>query len=215
MLKDSIISILSLNMDFNDLLKNEKYIAAKKTLIIKFKESILSEEFKNTVYKLAENKLNSIEKENKSLKEIMPDGFENNLKVLVYNKGPEITSSIRDFINNEKFRNALKHEIIKFTSGLNPMMQKFINVDSIHAKLMQSLLNYINNPETMMSIVAGINNKVDECPGKRVMEFSNYVPYEGKMALIKSSVDSLLNSICEDALMDDIFDKMIAVIWEN
>lgn len=215
MLKDSIIRILSLDLDLKDLLKDETYIKEKKALIVKFKGLILSKEFKKKIYKFAEDKLNSIEKENKNLGEIMPDGFENNLKVLVYNKGPEITSSIRDFLNNEKFKSALKNEIIKFTSGLNPMMQKFINVNSIHAKLMQSLLNYVNNPETTMSIVEGINNKIDECPDKRVTELTNYMPYEGKMELAKASCDFILNSISEDEFISDIFDEMIAVIWEN
>lgn len=205
-LESSIKNIL--NLDLQDIIKDDIYINFKQALIIKLKNLFLSEEFKAIFYKFAEEKINLIEKENKNLKEILPKGFENTLKVLVYNKSPKISSAIKEFINSDKFTTVLKHEVVNFTSGMNPMLQKFINVDSIYSKLMRSSLNYIDNPETIMSIVMGINNKIDEGIEKSITEFSSCIPYEGKISLIKALVDSILDSLSEDIFIQTLFDKI-------
>lgn len=207
-LKELVSNILSINM--SELLKDEMYVEVKSTLELKLKEFITSERTKDILYKLAEEKMMQIEKENKTLKEVLPPGFENSLKVLVYNKGPEITDVVKSFINNNKFKHTIRVEINKFVSGMGPMVSKFINVENIYNRIMMSILSYIQNPETMMTIVNGINVKIDESSSKRITEFSNSIPYEGKLSLARALTDASIAAISEDA-----FIKSIGVIFEE
>ena len=163
-IKEFIKTILA--YDLKDLLKDEMYIEAKKNLITKTKEFFISEEIKNILYKYVEERMNQIEKEEKSLRDVLPKGFENSLKVLAYNKGPEIICSIKEFINNDTFKNKIKLEINKFMNGLNPMVSKFINADSISNKIFTSLNSYFDDQENMMTI--GKLHKMEKKQGLQV-----------------------------------------------
>ena len=196
-IKEFIKTIL--NCDLKDLLKDEMYIDTKNVLITKVKEFFISEEIKNMIYKCVEERINKIEKEEKSLKDVLPKGFENSIKVLVYNKGPEIMSSVKEFINDEKFKTKIKLEIDKFMRSVNPMVSKFINADNINNKIFTSLSSYFDDPENMMSIVMGINKKIDEGSNRSVSEITRYIPYEGKVAFIRGLVDNILDFIMEEA----------------
>lgn len=209
--KESIIKELIKNIlgcKMCDVVKDELYIEIKSSIKSRFKEFILSEDVKNMIYKLAEERVGKAEKENKTLKEILPPGFENSLKVLTYNKGPELTAAIKNFIADDKFKSKVKEEIVKFTSGVNPMIAKFINAENIYAKLMASITSYVDSPENMMNVVMGINNKIDEASGKNISEFTNYVPYEGKMSFVRAFVDEGLNFVADEIFIKSIEDKV-------
>lgn len=213
MYKESILKELVgniLTIKTADLVKDEMYVEFKSTLELKFKEFMTSESVKNILYKLAEERMIQIEKENKTLKEVLPPGFENSLKVLVYNKGPEITDVVKGFINNDKFKHTIRVEINKFVSGMGPMVSKFISIENIYNRIMMSILSYIQNPDTMMNIVNGINNKIDESSSNRITDFSNSIPYEGKLSFMRALVDAGIAAINEDS-----FIKSIGVMFDE
>lgn len=205
-LKDALQNILEMNL--NELIKDELYIEAKECIAVKFKEYITSDEIKTVLYKLAEEQMTAFEKNGKSFKDILPKGYENSLKVLVYNKGPEITKAIRSFITTENFKRKIKSEINKFVSGLGPMVSRFINTESIYMKIMSSILLYVENPETAMNIVVAINSKIDEGSTKSISEFTNYIPYEGKMSFLRALVDMSLTSLTDDVFIKSFQDSL-------
>lgn len=204
-LKEFIKTIL--DYDLKDLLMDEMYIEGKNIFIAKIKQFLISEEVKNILYKYVEERVNKIEKDEKSLKDVLPKGFENSLKVLAYNKGPEIVCSIKEFINKDKFKNNIKLEINKFMKGINPMVSKFINADAINNKIFTSLNSYLDDPENMMTIVMEINKKIDEGSNKSVSQITNYIPYEGKISFIRGFADNLLDFILEDAYLKQLVDR--------
>jgi hypothetical protein len=203
-IKELVSDILSIKM--TELVEDEMYIEVKNTLKLKLREFIYSESTKNLLYRLAEEKMLQLEKEDKTLKEILPPGFENSLKVLVYNKGPEITDAVRGFITSDKFKHTIKVEVSKFISSMGPMVSKFVNAENIYNRIMMSILSYTKSPETMMSIVSGINTKIDEGVYKRISDFSNSLPYQGKLSFTRALVDTSLASLTEDAFIDSIED---------
>ncbi|MBC8061269.1 MAG: hypothetical protein H7Y18_11460 [Clostridiaceae bacterium] len=205
-IKEFVKSIM--NYELKHLLKDEMYIEAKNLFIEKSKKVFVSQEIKSMLYEFAEAKIMEIEKEEKSFKEVLPKGFENSLKVLVYNKGPEIMSSAKEFIKDEKFKDKIKLEINKFISGVNPMVSKFINAESINNKIFTSLSSYFDDPENMMSIVMIINNKIDESSNKSVSEITNYIPYEGKIVFIRGLIDILIGSFVEETFIKKIVDNL-------
>lgn len=210
-IKESILKELINNISkYNvcDILQDELYIEIKNSVKAKFKDFILSDDIKNMIYKLAEEKMIKIEKDDKTIKELLPQGFENSIKVLVYNKGPEITQTVKKFINDEKFKGKIKEEIIKFTSGVNPMIAKFVNADSIYIKLISSINRYIDSPENTMNIVMTINNRIDEAAGNNISTISPYIPYEGKMSFVKAFVDMVLNFITDEIFIKSFENKI-------
>lgn len=210
-IKEFIKTIL--NCDLESLLKDEMYVESRNIFITKVKKFLVSDEIRSMLYKGVEDKINQIEKEEKSLKDVLPRGFENSLKVLVYNKGPEIMCFIKEFINDEKFKDKVKVEINKFMKSVNPMVSKFVNADSINNKIFTSLSSYFDDSENMMIIVMEINKKIDEVSNKSVSEITRYIPYEGKIAFIRGFVDKLVDFIMEEAYTKNLvnkFEKAIA-----
>lgn len=206
LLKEIIENILSYSL--KDMLNDEMYVEVKRNVALKFKEFIVSEEIKSMIYKVAEDKITQIEREDKTFKDILPTGFENSFKVLVYNKSPEITQAITGFVNDVKFKRKIKEEISKFLSGMNPMVSKFINVENIYNKIMTSVLSYVQSQENIMNIVVMINNKIDEGSNKNISQYTNYIPYEGKMSFIKSFVDETLNILADDIFINTFEEKI-------
>ena len=205
-IKEFIKTIL--DSELKDLLKDEMYTEVKNNLIKKSKDFFLSEQVKSILYEFAETRIVEIEKEQKTFKEVLPKGFENSLKVLAYNKGPEIMKLIQEFINDEKFKEKIKLEINKFVQGLNPMVSKFIKADSINNKIFTSLSSYFEDPENMMTIVMEINNKIDEGSNKAVSEITKYIPYEGKISFIRGFVDILVDSIIAENVIKSFVDNI-------
>lgn len=183
----------NLNQDIRSFLKSDFYHELIKVLKKKISVFFNSEDFRNIVYRLAENTLYENEKRGKTFNNILPAGFENSLKVLVYNKSPEIASSIKLYINDTKFKSMVKSEVNKLLVSLNPMVAKFINGESIQAKIMNSLNSLLDNTDNMMNIVMFLNSKIDDAASKPIGEMLNYMPHEGKSDMIKAVTDSILN----------------------
>lgn len=188
----------NLNQDIKKIVESNLYKNFRHELINKICDFINSKQFRNIAYEFAEHEFNENEKHGKTVKQILPIGFENSLKVLIYNKSPEITITIKNFINGAKFKNMIKNEINKFLVSLNPMVAKFVNGDSIQVKIMNSLNSYFDSTENIMNIVMLLNDKIDETSNKPLRDISDYMPYEGKNLMIKATVDFILN-LCENA----------------
>lgn len=190
--------------DIQTILKDEMFLKAEKSVAIKFREVLKSQEIREIIYKSAENRMAQIEKQGKTFKEVLPKGFENNLKVLVYNKGPEIMDSIKDLIDDVNFKKKVESEIKKFLSGMNPVVSKFVNVDNLYNKFMTATFSFIENAETMMTVVTVINKKIDDNLLNSVSEITNYIPYEGKISIIRESVDTLINILDDEYFIKSV-----------
>mgnify|MGYP000903908540 CR=1 FL=1 len=183
----------NLNKDIRFFLKSDFYHDLRKVLEKKISAFLNSKDFRDIVYSLAEKTLHENEKSGKTFNSILPQGFENSLKVLVYNKSPEIASSIKLYINDIKFKTMVKNEVNKLLVSLNPMVAKFINGESIQAKIMNSLNSFIDNKDNMMNIVMFLNSKIDDAGNKPISQVLNYIPYDGKNHMVKALADSILN----------------------
>jgi len=196
-----------LNIELKDILKDELYLQLKESLIKKFKVGIFDGELKEYFYSRGEEKVRELEMANKSFKEILPKGFENNIKVLIYNKGPELVEVIKEFITDERFQSKYKLEITKFLSSMNPMVSKFVNSENIYIKLKASLITYLEDPETRMNLVIFINDKIDKLSEKDIENTLKYIPYEGKLSVVKAIVDEMMKVAIEDKIIKNIVDS--------
>lgn len=183
------------NYSMENFIETKLYFVLSKFAIDNFKKSILSDELQKKIYSLAEEEFRILEDGNKTFREVLPDGFENSLKVLTYNKAPDIAETIKDYLKQESFKVKVKNEINKFISGLNPMVAKFVNTENIYNKIMASIFNHMDNQENTMNMVMLINDKIDVLADKSVNEITAYIPYEGKKNIIKAFVDSIQGNI--------------------
>jgi len=190
-----------LNIELKDILKDELYLQLKESLIKNFKNELFNNDLKQYFYNLGEEKMRELELTNKSFKDILPKGFENNIKVLVYNKGPELIEVIKEFLLDEKFQNKFKIEINKFLSNMNPMASKFISSENIFLKLKTSLTSYLDDPETKMNLIIFVNDKIDKFSEKGIEDTVKFIPYEGKLSVIKAIVDKMLQVVVEDKMI--------------
>lgn len=198
----------SLNQSTKKIVELDLYKSFRHELSNKICSFVNSQQFRNIAYEFSEHALNESEKSGKTFKQILPNGFENSLKVLIYNKSPEITATIKNYINSTKFEKTVKNEINKFLSNVNPIVGKFVNGDSVQGKIMSSLNSYFDNTENIMNIVKIINEKIDQSNNKSIREISDYLPYEGKKSMVKATVDSILN-LCNDAKFIEKVERLI------
>ena len=204
--------VWNLNQDTNKIVESDLYKSFRYELSSKICNFLSSKQFRNIAYEFAQHVLDENEKSGKTLKQVLPNGFENSLKVLIYNKSPEITAAIRDYINSTKFETTVKKEISKFLSGVNPIVGKFVNGDSVQAKIMSSLNSYFDNTDNIMNIVKIVNDKVDQANNKPIREITDYLPYEGKKSMINAVVDAILNLFKNEKFVkkvEDIIDSNI------
>ena len=189
--------VWNLNQDTKKIVESDLYKSFRYELSSKICEFINSKKFRNIAYEFTEQVLKENEKNGKTFKQILPTGFENSLKVLIYNKSPEITITIKNYINDTKFEKIVKKEINKFLLNVNPLVGKFINSESIEEKIINSLNSYFDDTDNIMNIVTIVNDKIDKINNKPLKQILDYLPYEGKKSMVKATVDSILN-LCKD-----------------
>lgn len=196
------------NCPMEKFIKSKLYVALRRYFLHSFKVAILSEEFKKQIYSSVEENFRQLENHNKTFREVLPKGFENSLKVLAYNKAPEVVATIKEYIKQEKFKAKVKNEINKFISSLNPMVAKFVNADSIYNKIMNSILTNIDNTENTMNIVTLLSEKIDEFTDSSVNQVTSYIPYEGKISLVNKIVDSILSTISDNISSEEFYESI-------
>lgn len=130
-------------------------------------------------------KLEALEKSDKTLKEVLPQGFENMIKVYIFNNRENIISFLKGIVNNPNFKKKISEEIVKFTSNMNPMMAKFINVDSMQTKVVEGINGYLEDENNVYKIMELLNEGIDKFKDKRAAEVLMYIPYEGKKELVR------------------------------
>lgn len=184
---------------YKDLLKKVENLKKKQRESNNLQKDIneiqYNEKLKIKINELVSKKLMGIENSNKTFAEILPPGFENILKVYIYNNRDEISKAIKKLMESDKVKNKLKEEITKFISGANPMIGKFINGENVCNKIIIKLSNYFDNDENMMAVIMNMNNAIDNFKNKRVTDFLMYVPYEGKKSLCDFMSNIILDFI--------------------
>lgn len=130
-------------------------------------------------------KLEELEKSDKTLKEVLPQGFENILKVYIFNNRENIIDFLKGIVNSPNFKNKISQEVVKFTQGMNPMMAKFINVDNMQVKIVEGINGYLQDENNVYKVMEIINEGIDKIKDKRAAEVLMYIPYEGKKQLVK------------------------------
>ncbi|WP_315115961.1 hypothetical protein [uncultured Clostridium sp.] len=142
--------------------------------------------------KLTREKINSIvteqfnssENSDKKLKDVLPQGFENILKVYIYNNKDEVLKYIKDFVEKDSVKDTIRREVNNMVGGLNLAMRKFINVDSICNNIINGIQNYVENEDNSFKIIEFIYSGIDIIKEKDLKEVLSYIPYEGKKTII-------------------------------
>jgi hypothetical protein len=80
--------VWNLNQDTKKIVESNLYKNFRYELSNKICNFINSKQFRNIAYEFAEQALSGNEKSGKTVKQVLPSGFENSLKVLIYNKSP-------------------------------------------------------------------------------------------------------------------------------
>lgn len=188
--KQIIRSYKQLLRKMNDF-KNKQ--GSKNILAKDIEQVSVDEDLKKKINEQVWNKLKNIENGNKTFGDILPPGFENILKVYVYNNRDEISKEIKKLIDSDRVKNKLKEEINKFINSSNPMIAKFINGENVSNKIISKLYNYFDDDENVMGAIMNINSIIDKFKDKKAADFFAYVPYEGKKSLCNFATDIVMD----------------------
>ncbi len=192
----------SLSCSTSEVINSNTFSELKKSLAEKIREMADTEEFRMTIYNEVNNKLEEIEKNGTSFKDILPEGFENNLKVYLYNNSPEIIAQMKKYLSNKDTEKKIKKEINKLGASVNPMLAKFINADSLYVKLMQGTDSYFNDPQNTMKLLDSASKLIDNGMEKEIKSVSMYFPYEGRKSMINTVRDGLINTLFQQQAVE-------------
>ncbi|MGE5627847.1 MAG: hypothetical protein ACM3X7_06985 [Solirubrobacterales bacterium] len=193
----------SLNLSVTDFISSDLYKNFKLILKDHIISAAHSKEFEGLVLSEIEKKISEIEKEDTTFKEFLPKGFENNIKVYIYNNSPAIIEGIKKAIRNKDTENRIKAEINKFAGGVNPLAAKFINADNLYLKLASGVDNYFNSPDAARELVQNASNLIDQGMEKEIKNITMYFPYEGKKSIAEGLRDAVIDALFnEEAVLE-------------
>lgn len=199
-----------LNSSVHIMLENEIYLSYKLFFIEQLKNALSSDELNQYIFNIIHREIEAMENNGVTIKEVLPKGFENNLKVIVYNSSPGIILEIKQLLKKKNTEIKIKAGINKFISNLNPMISRFVSGDNIYTKLMQGIDNYFNEPESVSELVSIISKLIDDGMVKEIKNITIYLPYEGRKALIEKFQQGLMKIILSDEILVKILEQ-----WEN
>ncbi|WP_034868390.1 hypothetical protein [Clostridium lundense] len=185
--------------------KMESFKNEENNILVKDIEQVShNENLREKINKEVWKRVRSAEKGDKTFEDILPSGFENILKVYVYNNKEKISKDIKGFMQNDKVNNKIKDEINKFINSSNPMISKFINGENISNKIIGRINNYFDDSANMMEVIININSIIDKLKSKKVADFLMYVPYEGKKSLCNFIADNIIHFLDNKEIYKEI-----------
>lgn len=187
------------------LLESDLYKKIKNTLIKKSKEYKDSEEFKDNIERLIENKLLELENTDKSIGEIIPVGLISTVKVYVYSKNYEIAMAIKGMLKDENIQFTIKKALSEMiSSNVNSMVAMFLNPDTIYKKLSPAIEEYLDKEETQREIALLINNTIDKVLKNKVKEITSNLSEESKKRNAKAISEIIVNKVIDNSLISDM-----------
>lgn len=209
MLNTSINDLIFEQKD--NLIKSDAYIKIRKKVKAEIVGTLNSYDFKKHISTIIDSSLANIEKSNKTLETIVPSAVVNSLKVYIYNHKDEIINTIKGILNNKNLDKKIFAEVTNAVNGLNPMVSRFININSIYSKLKISIEDYLNDTKNVIEIINFINSQIDSFMKKRLSEITSYFPTEGR----KSIANSIAESISDTMLKADLITNLLNMIDER
>lgn len=201
----------NLNCSIEQVFRSENYNKLRMILVDQIKIFVDSNELNEYIFNEIEKEIEKLEKSGSTFQDVLPKGFDNNLKVYVYNNSPQLISGIKNLLKKKSTEKKIKSEINKFISSLNPMIAKFVNADNIYSKIVQGIDDYFNNPETSMEVVMTISTLIEKGIDKEIRGVTMGFPYEGKKAFVKSLKDGIIKI----AFCDGVINKVLCKFESN
>lgn len=187
------------------LLESSLYKDLKNSLVHKARDFKTSEEFKENIEKLIKNKISELEDVDKTLNEVIPDGFISTIKVYVYSKNHEIAMSIKSMLRDEKTQNKLKGAIADLISNnVSSVIAMFLNPETIYSKVLPALEAYLDKEETQKEIALFINELIDKIMQNKLSDVLLSLSEETKNTNAKYLSDVISEKLITDKLIEDI-----------
>ncbi|QGU93895.1 DUF445 family protein [Clostridium bovifaecis] len=210
-LEDLILNLLKkeLSKDPKLILESDYYKEIRNTIIKKSKEYKDSEEFKNNIEKIIEDRMSSLEDMDKSLQEVIPVGLVSTIKVYVYSKNYDIAMGIKDILKDEKMQVKLKRALSDMiSSNVNSMIAMFLNPDTIYNKLSPAIDDYLDKEENQREIALLINDLIDKILKTKVKDILSNLSEESKERNAKALGDIIIDKVIDEALIKDIISTL-------
>lgn len=185
-----------------DFFITKTYKDIKVNIKINMINSIKTGSFKEEVFKLLDYNLQKLEKSNKTLDKVIPPAFINGLKVYIYNHKDEMIDSFKKLITSKDVSSKINKEIVNVLNGINPMVSRFINANTIQDKLIAGINDYLEDPKNVEGIVNIINSRLDEFMEKTIAELAAYFPAEGRKSLLSSIANGIVDNLFSEKLID-------------
>lgn len=176
---------------------------------VQYLDKILrSDDIRKIINKAVNNRVEELNSDNKSLKELLPNTVENDIKQLLNNNKVRIGNGVRNVFNDEIIHKKLKDSIsLMVDKNISPMITIFISSNQISEKIMQIVEKYINDPKSTDDYIMLLSNGIDKLMNTQVSEIAlNLKPF-----VKESDVDILSHKILSQISDEDI-NKIISII---
>lgn len=170
--KDGIMDLienkvfLKYNDDFYEIIKEkaESYLYELST----------SEEIKTLFNNAVDDKINSLIHDEKTLGEIVPENIVEAIKVYIDEHDEKIENVLHDMFENPDIKIRLKELITKIISqNVSKLITMFMGSEQISEKILSSIGNNIDNPETINGVILIIKTSIDKLLETKISDIAS------------------------------------------
>ncbi|WP_077368975.1 DUF445 family protein [Anaerosalibacter sp. Marseille-P3206] len=170
--KDGIMDLienkvfLKYNDDFYEIIKEkaESYLYELST----------SEEIKTLFNNAVDDKINSLIHDERTLGEIVPEDVVEAIKIYIDEHDEKIENVLHDMFENPDIKIRLKELITKIISqNVSKLITMFMGSEQISEKVLSSIENNIDNPETINGVILIIKTSIDKLLETKISDIAS------------------------------------------
>lgn len=172
--KDIIINLIESKVF--DKYSNDFYKVMREKVELYLYEISKSEEIKVLLKNIIEDKMNVLTQDSRLLVEIVPENVIIAIKEYIDDHDKEIGNALHDMFKNPEINTKLKSSITNVVSeNISKVITIFVSPELISEKILSSIENNIDNPETTNGIVLIIKNSIDKFLQSPVSEIASSI----------------------------------------
>lgn len=152
---------------------------------------------------------NSLEANEKRIKDILPKGFFQGIEVYAFNERDEISLYLRRLIRRDEVVSKIKNIIEKnVISNMNPLVSMFLSTESLYAKFTNIVDDYLLKEENKQEVSRILVNIVKGFSEKDINYILKGVPENSKNEILKDIEEKLVVKLNEEKTIQKIKDSI-------
>lgn len=150
------------------------------------------------IAKLLDYLIDKLEKEERTLEEILPGSLINSARGFIYEHSGEIRIWLKDLLDSPSTKRKLRYSISEIAAqNLNKLVTIFITPDSIAEKVIGALVKYVDNPENEKNIATIVITLFNKFINSRIADILSAVSEKRKKEMVSQVTGEIVKHVSD------------------